>query len=971
MTCSRCGASAEQTATRCATCGADLTTETPTSLSDGAGESGKTSALQPGQQFGPRYRILRHIGSGGMGAVYQAWDASLGTAVALKVIKIGSANPAVARELEARFKRELLLARKVSHPNVVRIHDLGEVGETKYLTMAFVEGGDLASVLETAGRLPVSRALAIARQIAAGLAAAHDAGVVHRDLKPANVIIDADGTALLTDFGIARSTEAGGINTMPGAVLGTLDYMAPEQAKGGGADRRSDIYAFGLILYELLAGRRPAGAPDGGLAGLLERIEQRTPSLGTIAPQTPPDLTRVVTRCLEANPAARYQSARELLEALEALGPDGVARASSRRTRRGLAIAAAVLVVAVIAAGAWWFGKRQALPAAPERREPISVLIADFENRTADSVFQGSLEQPLALGIEGAAFITTYSRSDATRLAGQLRKESGLSQPAAALVAMREGIDIVLEGSITQAGRGYQVEVRATRPGSSEPFATSKASASDKSAVLNAVSRLAADIRAALGDTTPSRDLQAETFSTSSIEAVHAYTVAQRLSMERKNEEAIAKYREAIDHDPTFGRAWSGLALTLFDMGRREEAREPWDKALSLMDRMTEREKFRTLGGYYISIVRNYDKAIESYRSLVEAYPADTAGHNNLAVAYFFVLDFPKALEQGRRAIEIYPASVKFRTNLALYAMYAGDFTTAAAEAREVISKDPLYEAAYFPLAMAALSSNDVPGARKIYEDAKETGSAGASVASIGLADIALYEGRPADAVAGLEAALPADSGNQVGRATKLVALAEAHSARGDVKSAMRAADSALTLFRDEFVAVPVARVFAAAKANARLTQLVRDLEARPQAQARAYGNIIAGEQALEAGDFTGAIRHFSLAIKSADVWLARFRLGIAYVQAGQHAEAISELEGALKRRGEATAVFLDDVPTFRYLALLPYWLGRAREGLGMGSAAESYKEFLRIRAAAAPVDRLVADARARLTALAERPSGR
>src|SRR3954471_4264674 len=191
---------------------------------------GPGPSLPPGQQFGPRYTIIRLLGSGGMASVFQAWDETLGTAVALKLIRVDASTPrAELRQLEDRFKRELKLARQVTHPNVVRIHDLGEVESTLYLTMEYVQGADLATLLQREPKLPVPRVLLLARQIAAGLAAAHKAGIVHRDLKPANVMVDAQDHALLMDFGIARSTTGATINTMPGSLIGTLDYMAPEQ----------------------------------------------------------------------------------------------------------------------------------------------------------------------------------------------------------------------------------------------------------------------------------------------------------------------------------------------------------------------------------------------------------------------------------------------------------------------------------------------------------------------------------------------------------------------------------------------------------------------------------------------------------------------------------------------------------------------------------------------------------------------
>ena len=912
-----------------------------------------------------------------MGAVYQAWDQSLGSAVALKIIRVDAdTHPLEVRELEERFKRELRLARQVTHPNVVRIHDLGEVGAIKYLTMAYVEGQDLATLVRTQGKLPVARALSIGRQVAAGLAAAHEAGVVHRDLKPANVLIDGEQRALLTDFGIARAVDAGTLHTLPGSVLGTLAYMAPEQARGEVADKRSDVYSFGLILYELLAGGRLRVARESALADLVARVEQGPTSLRLVVPETPLALERIVERCLQRDPNQRYQDATQLLADLNRLEADGtlapqVRAARSSRTR----IAAALVVTVSLVSATWWLASRRGVetPAAVVAREPLSVLIADFENKAGDPVFEGSLEQALGIAIEGAPFITSFPRKAAADRAQALRPGGRLDQAGAQLVALSEGVGVVLAGSIERQGAGYRLQIRAVEPTRRESIGVVDATASDKSGVLEAVGRLAKQVRTVLGDATPSAELQAETYSASSLEAVHEYSIAQGLSLDSRNEEAIKHYRAAVEHDPQFGRAYAGWAASAYDLGRRAEAEEYWKKALSLMDRMTERERYRTLGAYFMNVARNYDKAIENYRQLVKQYPADLAGRNNLAIALFYTLDFSQALAEGRRAIEIYPKSLKFQANYALYAMYAGDFTTAVEHARQVIKSDPTYDTAYLPLAIAAIAGGDVPAARASYEQAKGAGSAGMSLANIGAADLALYEGRFAEAVSILQSAIPLDERdrNSFGVASKLIALAEALATLDQPAAAVRAADRALALTQDEFVAVPAARVFAAAKLDDRVARLGKDLATKGQPLHRAYGHIIAGELAMSRGRATEAIAVFSDAIKAADVWLARFNRGVAYVEAGRFAEAISELEICAKRRGEVSAVFLDDLPTYRYIAVLPYWLGRAQEGLGMTTAAlGSFEQYLRIKAAAdSEHNPLLADARNRKAALASRPA--
>ena len=998
MVCGHCGALADPAARRCASCDSDLSSPGVTvaavggdsltsALTGSVPPTGdwRPDSLQPGQKFGTRYTILKKLGAGGMGAVYQAWDDSLGIAVALKVIRLdASSSPEDTRQLEARFKRELLLARQVTHPNVVRIHDLGELGTTKYLTMAYVEGADLATVMRREGKMEVPRALSIMKQVAEGLGAAHAAGVVHRDLKPANVMIDAEGRALLTDFGIARSVDAATLHTAPGSVVGTLEYMAPEQARGETVDRRTDVYSLGLIFYEMLAGGRPRPAQAGGLAELLSRIEKGPPPIGSVAPDVPPPVQEIVGKSLEKDPAARYASAVEFLADLNRLAPDGRivptvigTVVEPPKPSRTPFLAAAALVVLAFAGIGWWVTTRDRAPAAPATaRDPVSVLIADFDNRAGDPVFVGSLEQALALGMEGAPFVATYDRREALKVAQTIKPGVVLDANYAQLVAVRQEVPIVLAGTVEQEATGYRLRVNALRPGpgTSEPFATAEERATSKAGVLSAIDKIATELRKALGDRPVEGVSQAENVSAASLDALREYTIAQTLSTDRKNEEAIEHYKAAIVHDPDFGRAYTGWAVSAFDVGRREEAVQAWAKALSLVDRMSEREKLRTLGTYYLGVARNYARAIESYLELVDKYPADLAGHNNLALAYFFTRDFAKAREYGKLAIDTYPHSLKFRNNYALYAMYAGDFKTAAENAQQVLNEDPQYDAAYLPLAMAALSDGDVSKAREVYAKARESGAAGASLAAIGLADIALYEGKPADAVGILEPAIATDreSRNTLGADTKSVALAEARAAQSGIASALALVTEVTANPSDESVAVPGARMLGLAKRDAQAQDLARRLENRAQPVPRAYARIIAGELALQKDRHTDAITEFLAAIKEADLWLARFGLGVAYVEAGRYAEAMSELDKCATRRGEATSLFFDDIPTWRYMAVLPYWMGRVQQGLNSNSASavSSFEQFLKIRSSATS-DPLVADARRRIDTLRGVPGSR
>ena len=977
MPCSHCGASTPPGIDRCGACQAliesanELSPESPTtSAGIPHGQTrqvlGGMREMPAGYQFGTRYTIIRTLGAGGMGTVYQAWDETVGGAVALKLLRVGAdtSHPEFA-QLEDRFKRELKLARQVSHPNVVRIHDIGEADNSLYLTMEYVQGTNLAALWQRESPMAVPRVLALARQIAAGLAAAHRAGIVHRDLKPANIMVDPQGRALLMDFGIARSTTSATAHTAAGAVIGTLDYMAPEQARGDPADERADVYAFGVILYELLSARRSSSSTDGGLSSLLTRLDKGLPPLRTVRPDVPAALERLVTTCVAPTPDARYRSARELLSALEALDDAGLERTVVRPRRLWPRVAAIVAISASLIAGGWWFASRGDSTPLSSDRAPLAVLIVDFDNRTGDAVFDGVLEQALSLAVEGASFISAFPRRDATAVMQKLTLGSKLDESVGRLIANREEIPIVLAGMIEARGKGYRIEVRVVHTEGQQPPPTVQAIASEKAQVLAAVGRVGKDLREALGDTALG-GATAETFTTTSVEAMRAYTLAQDLSASQKDPEAVAKYEEALQHDPEFGRAYAGLAQSLLRQGRRQQAQKSMEEALRRADRMTEREKLRTYGGYYLGFARNYDKAVETYEELARKYPADSAAYNNLAVTHFSLLHFSKAFEYGRKALEIYPKTYKHRANYALYAMYAGDFSTAARIAHDLIKEDATVDTPYLPLAMEAVAVGDTMRARATYEQAQQQSSSGdlaSSLGALGLADIAMYEGRNSDAIVLLSDAAKRDEaqGNTLGAVAKRVALAEAHAARNQPTQRQAAITAARALSDDENVLVPAARIALTSGRSADAQAIVDILSQRLPARSRAYAKMLEGEMAMSRRDYPGAIDALNGALKLADLWLVRFSLGLAYFHRADYLEASSEFEKCRERRGEATAVFLDDLPSFRYYATVPYWLGRAREMQKL-DARPQFQEFLRIRQAADP-DPLVEDARKRLAA--------
>jgi eukaryotic-like serine/threonine-protein kinase len=940
---------------------------------------------QAGDLLAGRYEIIEMLGKGGMGAVLKARDRELDRLVAIKVIR-----PELAEDAEAlqRFKQELILARQITHRNVVRIYDLGQSEGLKFITMEFVEGKDLKQLLAERGKIPADEAATIVAQICRALDAAHKEGVIHRDLKPQNIMLDRQNRVIVMDFGIARSLEVPG-RTQTGTLIGTPDYMSPEQAKGEKVDTRSDLFSLGIIFYELLTGKSPYQA-DTAMGTLLRRIQERAIPPSEIDAAVPVSLSNIVVKCLAPNREERYQTAREIRKDLEvgrdpgsaatavapaptlpgipasaATGqlppaPGGPPARAGRPKRARWLIAAGALMLAVLGT-ALFLLKDRWLPDRAKGTPPVTVLVADFENSTSEEVFDNTIESTFTLALEGASFISSYRRGDARKAATQLKKDAErLDENVARLVAVREGINVVIAGSMARSGNGYLLSVRAIDAVVGRVIASRDARPGNKDEVLPAVSRLAASIRQSLGDATPeSAQLAAlETFSASSIESVHEYARAQELQWAGKAEDAVRAYQKAIALDPNLSRAYAGLAAVSANIGRQKDSEQYYQQAMSRVDRMSEREKFRTLGGYYMA-TRNPDKAIEVLSEMVKKYPADSSGFSNLAYAYSLRRELPKALEFGKKAVEIYPKNLIQRNNVAIYAMYAGDFEEARKQARGVLEANPAFVKAHVVAALCEIALGRPEQAAQQYRTLEKVSALGASAAAAGLADLATYEGRVADAAGIATAAAEADlaAGNKTAAANKYLLLASARLLAGGKAQAAAAADKARELDTSETLRFELGRIYAAAGQESKARELAIGLGGQILAEPQAYGKIIEGEIVLNRGTAKEAARLFLEAQKLVDTWYGRYALGRAYLGTDSFTEAHSELELCVRRRGEATALFLDEVPTFRVFPPVYFYLGRAHDGLKSTDAADSYKSYIAIRQNGI-ADKMLADAR-------------
>ncbi|MCJ7487284.1 MAG: serine/threonine-protein kinase, partial [Candidatus Aminicenantes bacterium] len=653
------------------------------------------------------YELVRLLGKGGMGEVYLARDSVLDRNVAIKFLPDEMHMDPNARE---RFLREAKAAAALDHPFICKIFEAGKHEGKSFIVMEYISGATLKDkIAETP--LSLGAALKVALEVAEALEAAHEKGIVHRDLKPSNLMCTPQGHVKVMDFGLAKHivSETGGgalsqtltrtMTTGPaemsitgkGAVVGTIAYMSPEQAKGAQVDARTDIFSLGIVLTEIVTGKHPFDRPTP--VETLTAVLRDTPPPVHIKPKVlNPALGRILNKALAKDPAARYQKISEMGADIRVLLGDIEPRNwfGLRGWRaRAAAIAGSILIVGLAALVILRPGREASSPTA---LKPVKVLVADFENRTGDPFFDGALEQTFALGLDGAAFITLYDRGQARRLAGELDPQAGgrLETAVAQLICRREGINIVVHAVIEAAkSGGYTIRTKALDPVSSDVLAEHVETIPEKSGVLKAADLLAGRLRVSL-ESVPVESFEEaskETFTAATLGAMKAYARAQDLTAMGRDVEAIKEYQKALESDPTLGRAYAGLAVVYRNRGELEEALKFYDKAMGFLGQMTERERFRTRGGYYF-VHRNYKKAIEEFGELRRQFPMDIAGCINLPLAHFYARDMARAFEEGKKAVEAYPDRINPLYNLIWYAIAADRLDNAETAAQQVIKLD-------------------------------------------------------------------------------------------------------------------------------------------------------------------------------------------------------------------------------------------------------------------------------------------